>query len=193
MRKSEENKMAEVYAFLADGFEVVECLAVVDVLRRGRVDVKTVSIMGRKEVTCSHGVGVIADELFEDIDPKDAKCLFLPGGKVGTDNLMAYKPLISALKEAAADESRRVAAICAAPSVLGQNGILVGRQATCYPGFEDKLLEAEYVNTGIVTDGNVTTGRGMGVSVDMGLELLALLRDKETSERIKAQIQYPLS
>ncbi len=183
--------MAEVYAFLADGFEVVEALAVVDVLRRGRVDVKTVSITGKKEVTCSHGVGVIADELLEDIDPKEAKCLFLPGGKVGTDSLMACKPLIAALKCAAADESRRVAAICAAPSVLGQNGILVGRQATCYPGFEDKLLEAEYVNTGVITDGNVTTGRGMGVSVDMGLELLALLRDRETAERIKAQIQFP--
>lgn len=183
--------MAEVYAFLADGFEVVECLAVVDVLRRGRVDVKTVSITGKKEVTCSHGVKVIADELFEEINPKDAKCLFLPGGKAGTDALGAFKPLIAALKEAAADDNRRVAAICAAPSVLGQNGILVGRQATCYPGFEDKLVEAEYLNVAVVTDGNVTTGRGMGVSVDMGLELLSFLRDKETSDRVKAQIQFP--
>lgn len=183
--------MAEVYAFLADGFELVECLAVVDVLRRGKVDVQTVSVTGKKAVFSAQRVTVEADHLFEEINPSEARCLFLPGGKTGTEALGAYKPLIAALKEAAADGKRHVAAICAAPGVLGQNGILVGRQATCYPGFEDKLIEAEYTGAGVVTDGNVTTGRGMGVSVDMGLELLAVLRDRKTADRIKAQIQHP--
>ncbi|MCR5743237.1 MAG: DJ-1/PfpI family protein [Lachnospiraceae bacterium] len=184
--------MAEVYAFLADGFELVECLAVVDVLRRGRVDIQTVSITGNRVVTCSHGVPVTADKLWEEIDASDAKMLFLPGGKKGTDSLAVFKPLIDALKKAAADPDRRVAAICAAPSVLGQNGLLVGRECTCYPGFEDKLIEAEYVpHKGVVTDGNITTARGMGVSTDMGLELLALLRDRALSDTIKAQIQHP--
>ncbi len=183
--------MAEVYAFLADGFELVECLAVVDVLRRGGVDVRTVSITGKKEVTSAQQVTVIADYLFDEVEPSQAVCLFLPGGKAGTDSLGAFRPLIEALKEAAADKNRHVAAICAAPSVLGQNGILVGREATCYPGFEDKLIEAEYTGAGVVTDGNVTTGRGMGVSVDMGLELLAILRSRDISDKIKAQIQHP--
>lgn len=183
--------MAEVYAFLADGFELVECLAVVDVLRRGGVDIQTVSITGKREVVSAQRVAVAADRLFEEVSPSEAKCLFLPGGMPGTTALGACRPLVAALKEAAADRNRHVAAICAAPSVLGQNGILVGREATCYPGFEDKLIEAEYTGAGVVTDGNVTTGRGMGVAVDMGLELLAVLRDRETSDQVKAQIQHP--
>lgn len=183
--------MAEVYAFLADGFELVEALAVVDVLRRGGVDVQTVSITGKKEVMSAQRVAVIADLLLDEAQLSEAECLFLPGGKAGTEALGACKPLVAALKEAAADERRHVAAICAAPSVLGQNGILVGREATCYPGFEDKLIEAEYTGAGVVTDGNVTTGRGMGVSVDMGLELLTVLRGSGVSEQIRAQIQHP--
>ncbi len=183
--------MAEVYAFLADGFELVECLAVVDVLRRGGVDVCTVSIMGKKQVKSAQQVTVLADALYDEVNVLEARCLFLPGGKVGTDNLGAFRPLVEELKRCAADEHRHVAAICAAPSVLGQNGILVGKEATCYPGFEDKLIEAEFTGAGVVTDGNVTTARGMGVSVDMGLELLKVLRDRETSDKIKAQIQHP--
>jgi 4-methyl-5(b-hydroxyethyl)-thiazole monophosphate biosynthesis len=183
--------MAEVYAFLADGFEIVEALAVVDVLRRGKVEVETVSVSGKREVTCSHGITVLADKLLEEIDPGQARCLFLPGGMPGTLHLGACRPLVEALKAAAADEERHVAAICAAPSVLGQNGILVGKEATCFPGFEDKLIEAEYTGAGVVTDGNVTTGRGMGVAVDLGLELLKILRGADTALDIKKKIQHP--
>jgi 4-methyl-5(b-hydroxyethyl)-thiazole monophosphate biosynthesis len=186
-----EENMTEVYAFLAEGFEIVECLAVVDVLRRGGVEVQTVSVTGTRAVTSSHKVTVLADALLEEIDLSGARCLFLPGGMPGTTNLGACKPLVAALKVAAADPDRHVAAICAAPSVLGQNGILVGKEATCFPGFEDKLIEAEYTGAGVVTDGNVTTGRGMGVAVDMGLELLKVLRSKEVSENVKKKIQHP--
>lgn len=183
--------MAEVYAFLADGFEIVECMAVVDVLRRGRVEVETVSVTGKRAVKSSHGIEVTADRLWEEIEAENAKMLFLPGGKQGTETLGAFKPLVSALKLAAQDAEKRVAAICAAPSVLGQAGILVGKDATCYPGFEDKLIEANYTGAGVVTDGNITTGRGMGVSVDMGLELLKLLRGEEIAEHVKKEIQHP--
>lgn len=184
--------MAEVYAFLADGFELVECMAVVDILRRGKVDVRTVSIGKSYEVTCSHGVRVIADELFDDIAPEKATMLFLPGGKKGTEALAGFRPLISALKKAADNQNRKVAAICAAPTVLGQNGLLAGKKATCYPGMEDRLIEAEYVDdAGVVTDGNIITGRGMGVSVDFGLELLKALRGEQAADIIKHQIQHP--
>lgn len=181
--------MALVYAFMADGFEIVECLAVVDILRRGRVEVETVSITGNRTVTCSHNIPVVCDRLLEEIDIDSAKCLFLPGGKVGTMALAACRPLVEALKKAAKDPERHVAAICAAPSVLGQNGILVGKSCTCYPGFEDKLIEAEYTGEAVVTDGNVTTGKGMGVSIEMGLELLRVLKGPEKALEIKKQIQ----
>lgn len=182
--------MKKIYVFLATGFEIVECYAVVDILRRGKLDVVTVSITGDEKVTSSHGVTVVADALYENVDLSDAACLFLPGGMPGTLNLMAYKPLGEELKVAAEKETI-VSAICAAPSVLGQLGLLVGKTCTSYPGFEDKLIEADYRVCGVVKDGNVVTGRGMGVAVDMGLALLEVLVDAETAENVKKSIQHP--
>ena len=130
-------KMARVYAFVADGMEEVECLAVCDCLRRAKVDVKLVSIMGRKMVTGSHGFKIEADCLFEEIGD-DADVLFLPGGLVGTNNLKAHRGLAEMLKAHAA-AGKRLAAICAAPSVLGELGLVEGHRATCYPGFEDQM------------------------------------------------------
>ena len=103
--------------------------------------------------------------------------------------MMAHEGLCAALKEAA-QSGRRVAAICAAPSVLGQLGLLEGKQATCYPGFEDQLKGASYTRTGVVTDGNVTTARGLGYALDLGLELVRLLQGEEKAAKIKAAIQY---
>lgn len=181
--------MKKVYAFLADGFEIVECMAVVDVLRRGGLDVVTVSITDDVKVTSSHKVIVLADTVLKDIDASDADCLFLPGGMPGTTNLMACKALAEILKKAS--EETVISAICAAPSVLGQLGLLVGKTCTSFPGFEDKLIEADYRVCGVVKDGNVVTGRGMGVAVDMGLALLEVLADEETAAKIKAAIQHP--
>ncbi len=122
-------KMARVYAFVADGMEEVECLAVCDCLRRAKVDVKLVSIMGRKMVTGSHGFKIEADCLFEEIGD-DADVLFLPGGLVGTNNLKAHRGLAEMLKAHAA-AGKRLAAICAAPSVLGELGLVEGIVRTC--------------------------------------------------------------
>ena len=181
--------MAKVYAFLADGLEEVECLAVVDVLRRSGVEVTLVSVTGDRKVTDSHGIELGTDALFEDVDPDVADVLFLPGGMPGTNNLKAHMGLRAAV-ECANKQGRRIAAICAAPSILGSMGLLKGRTATCYPGFEDQLTGVSYTSQGVVTDGNITTGRGLGFALDMGLELIRLLQGPQQAQKIAAAIQY---
>ena len=180
--------MAKVYAFMADGMEEVECLAVCDVLVRAGVEVKLVSVTGKKEVTGSHGFRITADELFEDITD-DADLLFLPGGLPGTNHLREHEELAEMLK-AHADAGKRLAAICAAPSVLGGLGLAKGHQVTCFPGFEDKMEGAECTGACVVTDRLITTGRGMGCSIDLGLELAGILTDAGTAEALKKKIQY---
>lgn len=181
--------MKKVFAFLADGFEEVEALAVIDLLKRAKIDTVMVSIMDTLTVTGAHKIQVIADKLYSEIDYKEADLLFLPGGGTGTKNLKAHKELADALLDFAADDTKRIAAICAAPSVLGLLNILNGKKAVCYPGFEEQLLGAKVVTDGVVTDGRITTAKGMGVSIELGLELIKLLVDKETADTIKEQIQ----
>ena len=182
--------MRKVCAFLATGLEEVECLAVVDVLRRSGVRVDLVSITGDPMVTGAHAITIKADALFEDEDFSDCDCLFLPGGVPGTPNLAAHAGLTALLRQFAA-EGRRISAICAAPSVPGALGLLKGRKATCYPGWESKLLGADYTGAGVQTDGNFTTGRGLGFAIDLGLELARLLASPEKSAQVKAGIQHP--
>lgn len=181
--------MSKVYAFMADGLEEVECLAVVDILRRGSVIVELVSISDHREVTGAHGITVMADRLLTETDVSDADLLFLPGGGGGTKLLGACAALAQELFRAA-EKGKRLAAICAAPSVLGGLGLLKGKRATCYPGFEDKLIGADRVKDGVVTDGNITTARGLGFAIDLGLELIRLLVDEKTSLEVKDAIQY---
>lgn len=185
--------MKKAYAFLATGFEEVEALAVVDVLHRAKIDVKTVSITEEKLVTSSHGVAIMADLTFDDIIDSEADLLFLPGGLPGTTNLGADQRLCQLLKKHY-EAGKHVAAVCAAPSVLGQLGFLQGRKATCYPGFEDKLTGATTLTNDrsvrVVTDGNVTTSRGMGTSVELGLELVRILIDADTADTLAATIQH---
>ena len=137
--------MAEVYAFLADGSEEVECLAVADVLVRAGIKVTLVSISNNKEVTGSHGFTIVADTTIGEIDFEQADLLFLPGGMPGTKRLSECRPLCDALVKAN-EEGRRLAAICAAPSVLGGLGILKGKTATCYPGFEGEKQGKNHKN-----------------------------------------------
>ena len=125
--------MAKVYVFFADGFEEVEALTTVDLLRRANVEVVMTSIMGKNTVTGAQGITVCTDKIFEEIDPSDADMLILPGGQPGTTNLSQYKPLTDLLTEWNA-KGKKMAAICAAPTVFGGLGLLNGRKATCYPG-----------------------------------------------------------
>ena len=180
--------MAKVYAFVADGMEEVECLAVCDVLLRAGIDVKLVSIMGRKEIVGSHGFKITADAVFEEI-VDDADVLFLPGGMPGTLNLTNHTGLAEMLKAHAAD-GKRLAAICAAPSVLGGLGLARGHKVTCFPGWEAKMDGADVTGAAVETDRLISTGRGMGCSIDLGLELVKLLVDEETSADLKQKIQY---
>ncbi len=181
--------MSKIFLFLADGFETVEALAPVDVMRRAGLDVVTTSIMGRKEVVSAQGVTVVADMLFEDATFADAVALVLPGGGVGTDNLSACEPLRAELKKAAAD-GKLLAAICAAPMVLGRTGLLAGRKATCYPGCEGDLFDAVYTATTVEEDGNIITACGPGASFDFGFAIVKRFCGEEVVNTLRSQMQF---
>ncbi len=182
--------MSKVYACLAEGLEEVECLAVVDLLRRADIDVCLASMGESEFVTGSHNITIKTDELWSAVRCAEYDMIFLPGGMPGTLNLGANAELCELIKKFRADDSKRLAAICAAPSVLGENGCLEGLKATCYPGFEDKLIGAECLSAGVVTDANVTTARGLGFAIDLGLEIIRLFCGEEKMLAIKDAIQY---
>lgn len=181
--------MKKVYLFLADGFEEIEGLTVVDMLRRANISCQTVSITGKKLITGSHNIQIFADELFEDADFKDGEMLVLPGGMPGTKYLMAHEGL-KKLLASYQDAGKYLAAICAAPSVLGQNGLLNGKKAACYPGFEAELKGADVVMDAAVIDGNIITSRGMGTAIDFALAIIETLADKDTAKQLADSIQY---
>ena len=177
-----------IYVFLANGFEEVEALTPVDVLRRLGCEVKTVGVGGR-EITGSHGVTVKADLEEKDVVSDGVEMVVLPGGMPGTLNL-EKSPIVRAAVEAAAKDGVWVAAICAAPSVLGHLGLLKGRTATCYPGFEPKMGSAVMQSCGAVRDGTVITGRAAGSSEEFGLLLLEALKGKAAAEKVAGEIVY---
>ena len=181
--------MAKVYLFLAEGFEEIEGLTVVDLLRRANIDIIMVSITGDLPVTGSHQITTIADALFDEVDYSDADLLVLPGGLPGTNHLQEHKGLDRLLRDFA-DQYKNLAAICAAPRVLGSKGLLKNRNATCYPGNEDQLLGAHVINSSVVKDGNITTGKGMGTAIDFSLSLIKTLKGPEEASRIAQAIQY---
>ena len=185
--------MAKVYEFLANGFEEVEGLGPVDILRRGGVDIKTVSVTGTPWVETSHGIILKADLTIEEADLSDADMLLLPGGLPGATNLRDHEGVRKALVAQAA-KGGRIGAICAAPLVLGSLGLLEGKKATCYPGFEEYLEGATVLTSDrsvrVVTDGNVTTSRGMGTSIELGLELSSILLGKEIADKLALAIQH---
>jgi len=181
--------MNVVYAFLADGFEETEGVAVVDILRRANIETKTISIMDDIYVTGSHGIKVSADLMFKDADFSSATMLFLPGGMPGKTNLQSYEPLRNLLVDFN-NADKKIAAICAAPGILGELNILDGKEAISFPGFECELKGAIIKNEKVVVSGNIITGKGMGTAIEMGLEMVKILIDKETSDRIGQTIQY---
>ena len=172
-----------VYIFLADGFEETEAIAPCDILKRGGIDARFCSIYPeRKEVIGAHGIKIVCDCLFNDLS--DAEMLVLPGGMPGTRNLQKCEFLHQKMLDQF-NSGKLVAAICAAPTVLGAWGMLADKKATCYPGMEDELYAKTYLNSPSVRDGNVITGKGAGAAFDFGLMLLEALTDKETADKIK--------
>ena len=172
-----------VYMFLAEGFEEIEALCPLDLLRRAGVDVKTVSI-GDKIVCGAHGIKVIADLTDLEFSDMCPDMVILPGGMPGTLNLDASAVVHKAL-DAAASSNAYIAAICAAPSILGNRGMLIGKEAICYPGFEDKLAGAKISDKRVVVDGKIITAAGMGVALDFGLELVSLLCGKNKADTLR--------
>ena len=182
--------MSKVCVFLAEGCEEVEALMVVDLLRRAGIETFMVSVTSSLQVTGSHGIQVKADRLFEEMFYSDIDALVLPGGIPGTPNLANHLGLVELLKEFY-QKDKMLAAICAAPSVLGQLGILKDKKAVCYPGFEEKLTGAQVLTVPAVTDGTITTARGVGAGIDFGLELIRVLDGADKAREIKDQIVYP--
>lgn len=178
-----------VYEFLANGFEEIEGLAPVDILRRGGVDVKTVSVTGSDFVETSHGVTIKADLKIEEADLSDADLLMLPGGLPGATNLNEHEGVRKALLEQNA-KGKRIAAICAAPLVLGSLGLLKGKRATCYPGFEKYMEGAEYTAELFTIDGNITTGRGPAATLPYAYAILASFVGEDTVKEIKDGMIY---
>ena len=182
--------MAKVYEFLANGFEEIEGLAPVDILRRGGVEIKTVSITGSEFVETSHHVTVKADLKFEDISSfDDADMLLLPGGMPGATNLLAHEGVCRALREQN-NKGKRIGAICAAPMVLGRLGLLRGRKATCYPGFEKYMKGAEYTHDLFTTDGNIITGEGPAATLPYAYKVLSFFVDEDKVRQLQRDMMY---
>ncbi len=179
-----------VCVFLTDGFETVEALAVIDILRRADIKTDMISITGDIHVKSAQGVIVRADKLLDEYTFEGDELLFLPGGP-GHKSYYDCGKLLELLKEYN-KKNNRLAAICAAPSILGNLGLLEGKKAMAFSGFEEQLKGAEVIKAPerVVTDGNITTSRGMGTSIDLGLELVRLIKGKELAEELRASTQY---
>lgn len=185
----QQNLMAKVYMFLANGSEEIESLIPVDVFRRGGVEVKTVSITGSEYVEMAHGVVLKADMKFEDADFSDADLLMLPGGLPGATNLNEHEEVRKAVLSQY-ESGKLVAAICAAPMVFGSLGIVEGKRATCYPGFEKYLTGAEYTHELCTVDGNVVTGEGPAATLPYAYTLLAMLTTEQTAHAVAEGMMY---
>ena len=176
--------MGTVYVFFADGFEEMEAFAAVDILRRAEVKVSMISVTPDEIVKGAHVVSVLCDQNIVNADFYDAEMLVLPGGLPGAQTLNDCEDLQRLLKKQVAD-NKNVAAICAAPMVLGNLGLLKGKKATCYPGFDKYLEGAEYTGTMVEKDGNIITGKGPGAAVEFALALVEHLCGKEKVKELK--------
>lgn len=181
--------MSKVAVFFGTGYEEIEALAVVDILRRAKIETDMVSIMGERSVTGSHKIVVEMDKLLEEVDFNRVDMIVLPGGLAGTNHLEACEPLMEQVDRFVAND-KMVAAICAAPSILGHRGHLQGKKACSYPSFESHLEGAKVQHQPAVIDGNIITGRGMGAAVPFGLAILEKLQGKDAADQMAATIVY---
>lgn len=187
--------MKESFIFLAEGFEEIEAITAIDVLRRAGMPVRTVSISSSLQVAGAHGIQVTADVLFDSTHFQECGWLILPGGLPGADNLHEFAPLIGLLQRQAESADGKIAAICAAPAVvLGAEGLLRGRNATCYPGFEDKLEGAHYVDSAVVVDDKYVLGNGPASAMKWALAIVAAEMGEEKSHAVaNGMLLYPRS
>lgn len=177
----------KAFVFLAKGFEEIEAITPVDILKRAGIEVETISISNSKEVVGAHGIVVVADYIFDDADLTDADLIFLPGGMPGTTNLDAHEG-VKALVQQQLYDQKLLAAICAAPLIIGKMGFLKGKEAICYPGFENLLEGATISKHNVVKDGNIITGKGAGVAVQFALKLVEELKGKDIADKVANEI-----
>jgi 4-methyl-5(b-hydroxyethyl)-thiazole monophosphate biosynthesis len=177
--------MNKVYLFLTTGFEEIEAIAPIDILRRAGIDVKLVSLESGKQVSSSRNVVVTADMMFDEVDFSTADMLVLPGGTTRINEHGELKKRLLVHAQA----GRKIAAICAAPMVLGGLGLLKGRRATVFPGYEKYMEGAFLTKTGVVVDGNIITGRAAGYSLEFALKLVEILQGKDKSDEVAGNLQ----
>ena len=171
-----------IYMFLAEGFEEVEALAPLDLIRRAGLEIKTVGV-GSKTVVGSHGISVIADMTADEFSDNKPDMVILPGGMPGTKNLDANETVHKAIEDAVKNDAY-VCAICAAPMILGKLGLVRGKNAVCYPGFEEYLDGATVPDEKVVRDGKIITAKGMGAAIEFGLAIVAVLKDEKTADSL---------
>lgn len=177
-----------IYVFLADGFEELEALAPIDILRRGGVEIKTVGITN-KTVTGSHAVPFVCDIEISEASFNDLEGIILPGGLPGTTNLEA-NDTVQKFIDFSAENNLLISAICAAPSILGHKHLLEGKNATCYTGFEKELFGAKIINGKVVKDENIITAYGAGAAYEFGFSILEALKGAEIAKKIREQMRY---
>lgn len=181
--------MSKLGIFMADGCEEIEGLTVVDLVRRAGIEIEMISVSGEKNVTGSHKIAFQTDVSKADADFASYDGIVLPGGMPGTTHLMEDDTVNRVIKEFATS-GKLVAAICAAPSVLGNAGLLEGKKATCYPGVESKLTGADFVTDPVAKDGNIITSRGLGTAIEFAAEIVAYLIDVDAAKSLKESIVY---
>ena len=181
--------MAQALIFLAPGYEEVEMLTVVDLLRRSHISIDMVSITDSLEVTSSHNVTIKADKLFQDADFDEADMIILPGGIPGTPNLLACQPLTDKIKEFAS-QKKWLSAVCAAPTIYDELKLFEGRKATCYPTFAEKLTDAVYVKQPVVVDDIFITSRGAGTTIEFAAAIIERFAGKDTAKEVLEAIIY---
>ena len=180
-----------IYMFLAEGFEEIEAITPLDILRRAGADVKTVSIGNTLDVVGAHGITVRADIMLSSVSDEDSPMLILPGGSLGTENLAACEELVNMLVRAN-EKGAYIAAICAAPTILARLGLLKGRRATCYPSLASVLLEnkVKYKNDKVVLDSNFITSEGAGTAADFGFALAEKFFSRGDVDRLRLSMVY---
>ena len=181
--------MNKVCVFFAPGYEEIEALTVVDLLRRARIETDMVSITKERQATGSHGVTVQMDKLFDEVDFGQVDMIVLPGGMPGTKNLEAFGPLMEKV-DAFYGEKKLLGAICAAPSIFGHRGMLKGRKACCFPEFESHLEGAEVTKNPAEISDFIITGRGMGCAVDFGLAIVEKFQGEEAAAALADKVVY---
>ncbi|MDR0569798.1 MAG: DJ-1/PfpI family protein [Clostridiales Family XIII bacterium] len=177
-----------VYLHLTDGFEEVEALTVLDLLRRAGISIQSTSMIKDLTVTGSHGIPVVADTLFEDVSYEHCEMMVLPGGP-GVEKLGAHEAFNEALRKFA-DTGKWIAAICAAPKILAQNGLLSGKKATIYRGMEKELGNASHRDEKVVQDGNIITSMGPGTSIQFALKLIEVLSGEAEATKVREAILF---